>query len=263
MTFTPFLLKFAIMHIERWLQSAVVRAELGTRQREQAEMLLEQFRVAKKYGFVDHDFEDLDCRDGEFKGLCFDKDTSEALRGKGFLILRILPIPYRVMDHHTREEIELVPEEQEVAVRRSSHFIRRTRRMASYTDHFKAIQDFRNRLRKEVWTVDVVMADVATYGQLEDEFNRRFSYKRDFFRLEDERKTRFETFTSTQFGDKIITIGHQGDGLGTSYTRTGVVDPDVFDATEDATKKRYWGNDHRTFMAIPVIVPVKEPLFIS
>ena len=262
MTFVPFLLEFAIMRIERLLYSAIRRAELGTRQREQAEMLLEQFRVAKKYGFVDHDFGDLDRRDGESKGLCFDEDTREALRENGFLIFRILPVSYRVADYRTKEEIEVVPEEREVAIKRSRHFIRKTRRMASYTDHLKAIQDFRSRLRNKVWTVDVVMADVATYRQLEDEFGRFFDYERSFFRLKGEgwTSTGFETFTSSQFGKKIITIGCSGAGSGP--TQTELVDPDVFDATTDATKAPHWGNHHRTFMAIPVVIPATEPLFL-
>src|SRR3972149_2389418 len=115
--------------------------------------------------------------------------------------------------------------------------------MASYADHLKAIQDFRCRLRRKVWTVDVVMADAATYGQLEDNFNKHSNYKRRLFKLKDENYTMFETFTSSQFGDRIITIGHQGDGFGTTYTGTDVVDPDVFDATKDATKVRHWGNN--------------------
>lgn len=250
------------MKIEALLRSAAVRAGIGTAQREQAEMLLAQFQVAKKYGFVDSDLKNSDSEAEDFKGLAFDKETREALLQKGYLVFQIRAIPYCVMDFDTREQMEYEPVEREVAVPAAEYHIPKSKAFSTYGEHAEAISQYGIKLKQKIWTVDVIMADVATYHQLEQKFDSHFNYRTQLFETKSENRgpQGLEVFTSSKFDKKQVTLGKQGAGWGTKSTFSGLVDLDNFDPT-NATAGRY--NEKRVFVTIPVVVPATEPLFSS
>ncbi len=250
------------MKIEAMLERAVVRAGIGTTQREQAEMMLAQFQVAKKYGFVDPDLKDHDREVEVFTGLPFDKETKDALINNGYLIFQIRGFPHRVMDYDTREQIEYEPIEREVAVLADEYYLPRSLAFSTYEQHADAIRRYGSQLKKKIWSVRTIMADVATYRQLEHQFDRLFEYRRNFFETYDEQSGSqgLEVFTSSRFGKKVVTLGKHGLGWGTKSTFSGLVDPANFDAKTATTG---FGNSKRVFIAIPVVVPITEPLFSS
>jgi len=244
------------MDIETLLRRAAEKAEHGSLQRQQVEMLLGNLHVAKQFGFRDLDIQARD-EFQEFQGRRFDEETKNALLKRGFRIFAIRSIPCRIFDYASRKTFEYEPEEREVAILWATPFITKTRTMSFYKDHVGAIEEFRRKLREEIWSVDVIMADVGTYQQLEDQVSKASRYSKDLFRLNDKQVTRVEVFTSSTFGDKSVTYGQCGRGWGTTYSRTTLIDPEDFDATTARM-----GYDQRVFMALPVVVLAQEPFFI-
>lgn len=238
------------MTIESELNKAVVNAQPGTLQRQQAEMLMAHFRLALEYGFVDKDYV-KDDSEAPFNGETFDQATREGLLDGGFVIFKIKAISYDFFDQETRKFLQVKPREREVAVSGKKHFLEVTRGMLTLEEHLKAVAEFRKVLNGKIRGVNVELADVATYRELERAFDRHFKFRRSFFELDDQAKTRFETFTSSRFGDRIIVIGQHGGGWGTTPTFSEALDPNTLKTNLNAELPSY---HRRTFMSIPVVV---------